>query len=470
MPSSSGSSRGTQPLIFGTDGVRARVGEGYFEDSSIEKIVAATAAVLTRPERFPEDFPPNRGRTVVVVRDTRESGSRLTESICKSFARYGHDVVDVGVLPTPGAAWLAATWPEVTLGVVISASHNPAEYNGIKFVTPGGAKISPEFESSVSNSYWRHDRPRWAGSAGKIRDRAEEGREEYISWLVRACHRPERLQGQTIAVDCANGATYEVAPEVLRRLGLKVQVVGDQPDGKNINLQCGALHPDKLAALVKSSGASLGFCFDGDGDRMIPVTAKGNILDGDHVLFLAGRHLHRAGRLPHKTVVATIMSNVGLEIALEAEGLSLLRTAVGDRNVYLAMLEGGHPLGGEQSGHLIFLEDSRTGDGILAGLRILDFLENDPLDLDREAADMRRFPQCLKNVKVRERVPFEALPKVAAAVTSAERRLAGDGRVVLRYSGTEPLARVMLEGPDPVVVEELVDSICDAIRESVPES
>jgi len=463
---SSGSSRDTSPLIFGTDGVRARVGEGYLEDSSIERIVAATAAVLTFQDRFPEDFPPGRGRTVVVVRDTRESGSLLSERICKSFARYGHDVADLGILPTPGAAWIAAAWPEVTLGVVISASHNPAEYNGIKFVTPGGAKVSPEFEAAVSSAYWRHDRPPRVESAGMMVDRAEEGREEYVSWLVSACRRPERLQGQTIAVDCANGATYEVAPEVLRRLGLKVRVLGDQPDGKNINLECGALHPERLAALVRGSGAVLGFCFDGDGDRMIPVTAKGNILDGDHVLFLAGKHLHTTGRLPHKTVVATIMSNVGLEIALEAEGLNLLRTAVGDRNVYLAMLEGGHPLGGEQSGHLIFLEDSRTGDGILAGLCLLDVL-SDSLDLDREAARMRRFPQLLKNVKVREKVPFEALPKVAAAVTAAERRLAGDGRVVLRYSGTEPLARVMLEGPDPGVVEELVDSICDAIRGSI---
>jgi phosphoglucosamine mutase len=457
-------------LIFGTDGVRARVGEGYLEESSIERIVAATASVLALPDRFPADFPRGRGRTVLVVRDTRESGSHLGESISNSFARYGHDVADVGVLPTPGAAWIAATWPEVTLGVVISASHNPAEYNGIKFVTPGGAKISPEFEAAVSSAYWSQGRPPRVESVGVIRDRAEQGREAYVSWLVRVCRRPERLQGQLIAVDCANGATYEVAPEVLRRLGMKVLVMGDQPDGKNINLDCGALHPERLAALVQSKGAALGFCFDGDGDRMIPVTAKGTVLDGDHVLFLAGKHLHGTGRLPHKTVVATIMSNVGLEIALKAEGLDLQRTAVGDRNVYLAMLEGEHPLGGEQSGHLIFMEDSRTGDGILAGLRLLDVLQSDSFDLDREAGAMRRFPQLLKNVEVPEKVPFEALPKVVAAVTAAEQRLGGEGRVVLRYSGTEPLARVMLEGPDRGLVEALVDSICDAIRESIPGS
>ncbi len=459
-----------RPLIFGTDGVRDRAGEGFLRLSSVERIVAATVSVLGERERFREDFPPGRGGTVVVARDTRQSGGALLGSIARAFAGLGHVVVDLGVLPTPGAAWIAAAWPEATLGVVISASHNPAEYNGVKFVAPTGAKISPEFEQAVSDCYWKQGSPRFFSRPAEVRDRAREAREQYIERLVKACRRPDRLAGRTVALDTANGAAYAIAPEVFRRLRMRVEAIGDRPDGKNINLDCGALHPARLSDLVTRVGAPVGFCFDGDADRMIPVTGKGTVLDGDHVLCLAGRNYVRSGWLPRKTVVATSMSNIGLELALDAVGLRLLRTDVGDRNVYLAMVEGGHPIGGEQSGHIIFLDDARTGDGVLAALRLLDVLEDDALDLETEASVMKRYPQLLRNVRVKEKVPLETLPAVREAVAAAEARLAGQGRIVLRYSGTEPLARVMLEGPDPRTVETLTNLICDAIRRSVPGS
>ncbi|MBI4604282.1 MAG: phosphoglucosamine mutase [Planctomycetes bacterium] len=455
--------------IFGTDGVRDRAREGLLSPSSVERIAGATVSALREKGAFPEDFPPGRGGAVAIARDTRESGEDLCRQISEVFSRLGHAVVDLGVLPTPGAAWVASAWPEVLLGVVVSASHNPAEYNGIKLVAPTGAKISPGFEAAVSAAYRAGEVAPSRGAPGRIEDRSATAFEEYATWLAGSCRRPERLRGRVVALDGANGAACRVAPEVFRRLGMDVRSIGVSPDGRNINLECGALEPERLARHVVDVQACVGFCFDGDGDRVIPVTSGGRVLNGDHVLFLAGRRYHEEGRLPRRTVVATVMSNVGLEIALASSGLELLRTDVGDRNVYLAMVAGGHPLGGEQSGHLIFLDDSATGDGVLAALRLLDVLDGS-LDLEAEASAVKSYPQVLKNVRVREKVPLDALPAVAAAVEAAEARLGGEGRVVLRYSGTEPLARVMLEGPDAVLVESLADSICAAIRRSLPGS
>lgn len=455
-------------MIFGTDGVRDEAGMGHLEPERIDRIVSSTAAALEERERFPEDFPPGRGRMVVVARDTRSSGPGIHAIVARGFSRFGYTVADLGVLPTPAAAYLAASWPDATLGVVISASHNPAEYNGIKFVAPTGAKISPQFERVVSDGYWSGKSPPLAARAAPPANLAVEAREAYVRFLVSRCGRPQRLQDRTVALDAAHGAAFEVAPEVFRRLGMKVVAMGVAPSGSNINDKAGALHPGALGKLVTETKATLGFCFDGDADRMIPVTARGVVLDGDFVLCLAGRSWSRSGRLPGRTVVATSMSNLGLELALREAGLSLLRTDVGDRHVYRAMVEGQHPLGGEQSGHLIFLEDARTGDGILAALRLLDCLEGDHLDLDHESAIMKRYPQLLKNVRVRQRVPLETLPLVNEATARAAERLAGQGRIVLRYSGTEPLARVMLEGPDEQTVTELVDMICAAIRQSLP--
>lgn len=453
------------PRLFGTDGVRDRFGGGMLTADRVARITGATVRALRDRSGFAEDFGGRDGRVVVVGRDTRRSGPELLDMVARPFLEHGYRVFDLGVLPTPGVALACRLREDALLGVVLSASHNPAEYNGIKFFAPTGAKISSEFERAVEREYAASDvEARGDAPGGELVSWAEEAREAYVEYLVGRCREPERLRGRAILLDTAHGATYEVAPEVFRRLGMNVRTIGDAPDGTNINRGVGALHPERCAAEIVALGASVGLCFDGDGDRMIPVTARGTILDGDYVLALAAKRLRSEGRLSRSTIVATVMSNVGLERALREMHLELLRTDVGDRNVYLEMVRGDHPVGGEQSGHTIFMDDAKTGDGILTGIRLLDVLESEDLDLERESRLMKRYPQVLKNVTVEEKRPFEDLPGVLDVVRDVETRLAGEGRVLLRYSGTEPLARVMVEGPDRATTERCCGEICRAIR------
>ena len=463
MSAVSRSDENSPPRLFGTDGVRDRFGQGLLAPECVERIFGATASTLERADEFPNDFQQLSGRRVLVGRDTRASGRTLLEIAARALGAYGYQVVDVGVLPTPGVAYLARSWEGVCLGVVISASHNPAEYNGIKFFAPTGAKVSPEFERAVESECAAINARASAGEQA-VDDECVAARRDYVAYLVGSCWRPERLTGRSVLLDAAHGAAYEVAPQVFERLGMKVELRGASPDGENINDGVGALYPDRLAKGVKRANADVGFCFDGDGDRMIPITGAGTVLDGDHVLALAGKHLLKSDRLPLCSVVATVMSNVGLEVYLKSQGIELLRTDVGDRNVYLEMVAGPHPVGGEQSGHTIFLDDASTGDGILSGLRLLDVLESDDLDLEGESRVMQRFPQVLKNVEVAEKLPFEKLSGVLEAVQTVEAQLEGMGRVLLRYSGTEPLARVMVEGPDRKTTDEYTDRICETIR------
>jgi len=458
---------GSAPGIFGTDGVRDRAGSGFLAPEAIVRIVEATVSVLEDRSRFPADLPGPVSRSVVLGRDTRESGRWIAEAVGGAFARCGYEVHDLGVLPTPGVAWIGSAWPGTALGVVISASHNPAEWNGIKFTSPTGAKASPELESAISDAF--HEGHRADAIAGKVararvHERSEDAFEAYVSHLVSLCRRPERLQGRIIALDPANGAAYRVAPEVFRRLGARIACRASEPDGRNINLDSGAVHPRALAAMAADVRAAAGFAFDGDADRMIPITAGGRVLDGDHVLYLAGRSYSRGGKLPLRSIVGTVMANFGLEIALRGEGLSLIRTDVGDRHVYRAMTEGSHPVGGEQSGHVIFLDDTRTGDGVLAAVRMADLAEGDALDFEGETSALEKYPQVLENVRVPQKRPFESMPEVLERVLEAEKALGSTGRVLLRYSGTEPLARVMLEGPDASRIQALAREICDAIR------
>jgi phosphoglucosamine mutase len=461
------------PCIFGTDGVRDEAGRGLLAEESVRRLVQALLVVLDERERFGADFPHGRGEAVYIGRDTRSSGGLLLEQVSDEILRSGREVVDLGVLPTPGVARVVSASAESCLGIVLSASHNPARYNGIKLFSARGAKISEEFELAVSAVYrelesgqrapLRRGRPRC-----RLRPQADRACNQYMDFLAASCERPERLRGRRVVLDTANGAAFEVAPQVFRRLGALVECIGDAPSGSNINEGCGALEPASLAAAVSMRRADLGFCFDGDADRVIPVTASGSVLDGDYVLALAGRRALREGKLPAKTVVATVMSNLGLEKALRAEGIELRRTPVGDRNVLEVMEREGHPIGGEQSGHLIFLDRARTGDGILAALRLLDVLESDEIDLDREASLLTPYPQILRGVKVGRRVPLLSLPDVAKAVASAEARLGSEGRVLLRYSGTEPLVRVMVEGPAEALIDDLCGRIVAAVSASVP--
>ncbi|MCZ6792415.1 MAG: phosphoglucosamine mutase [Planctomycetota bacterium] len=456
-------------MVFGTDGVRDRAGKGYLAPESVRRLVQAIAGVLRQPELFPHEFPPIRGDTVYIGRDTRRSGEDLLAQVSEEFRRQGFPVADLGVLPTGGVAYTASVAADCCLAVVLSASHNPATYNGVKLLSPTGAKVPVAFEEMISDRYHRPaPSTASAGTEAPRIDLAGTAVREYVEFLVGCCRYPERLRGRRLALDTAHGAAYRVAPEVFQALGMELETLGNSPSGKNINEGCGSLHPEKLARVVRSSGACLGFCFDGDADRMIPVCASGQILDGDHSLALAGRYYYREGKLPKRAVVATVMSNLGLEKALDLDGLRLVRTPVGDRCVYECLERECHPLGGEQSGHLIFMDALRTGDGILAAIRLLDSLQSDSLDLDAEAAIVKKYPQILRNVRIREKTPFEQLPAVAEVVRRAEESLGTEGRVLLRFSGTEPLARVMLEGPDQKTIDRLCDKICRSIEDSLP--
>ena len=450
--------------IFGTDGVRDRAGEGFLAAESVVKISVALASVLQDREDFPADIEPGRGQAVYVGRDTRASGPQLLGQLSAGLIAAGFDVCDLGVLPTPGIAEVARSAPECCLAIVLSASHNPAMDNGIKLLSSTGAKVSDAFEAEVSRRFSEGVK---TGScrSGSLRDLSAEVFELYAGYLVSNCE--GGCEGKKVFLDAANGAASSLAPEVFRRIGAEVRSIGSQPDGQNINDECGALYPDVLAGAVKESGFDIGFCFDGDADRMIPVSATGNVYDGDVVLALAGRHYQAAGKLPGKAVVGTVMSNIGLARSLGGAGIELIRTPVGDRNVFREMREGGHPVGGEQSGHIIFMDYSSTGDGILAAIQLMSFLREYELDLDRGAEIMTRYPQVLKNVKVQEKVELAEVAALSEVVASVEERLGDEGRVLLRYSGTEPLLRVMLEGPRQALVEELCDEICCVVESAI---
>lgn len=455
-------------VLFGTDGIRDEFGKGHLAKDQIRRILQATAATLEARQSFPRDFPTDLALSpeddagcVVVGRDTRDSGVEIVGVVVDTLTSHGFQVLDAGVIPSPGVAHVARHRPGVVLGIMVSASHNPAKYNGIKFFAPTGAKISPEFEVEVSRRFWPGEAPARRQGGGLESDASSI--EDYTKYLVEACDNPQALRGVPVVLDAANGATSVVAPRVFSALGARVVTIADTPDGFNINESCGALHPQVLAQRVQDEEARLGFCFDGDGDRMIPVTEKGRVLDGDFTLAISARELLARGRLPAKTVVATVMSNIGLEKSLMECGVQLLRTPVGDRHVYEAMIHANHPLGGEQSGHLIFLDDALTGDGILAALRLVDSLESQGGDLEAAASVMRRYPQALINYEVAQKLPLEQMPDAQQAVVHAEEKLEGEGRIVLRYSGTEPLVRVMVEGPS----EELVTTLARELGETV---
>ena len=451
------------PELFGTDGIRERFGSGWLTAASVRRIARATATILQRRDGLERDLSPAADKVVLVGRDTRRSGGELFDLFAGELLRYGVTVYDLGILPTPGIAYVAAQWSEADLGVVLSASHNPAEYNGIKFFSSFGSKVSDAFEAALTLAYAEDTEPATVAPGQIHSERCEAARREYSEYLLSRCPADARWSNRKVVLDTANGATFQVAPWIFRQLGFDVETVGADPDGDNINRDCGALHPEVVADRVRQSGAELGFCFDGDGDRMVPVGGNGSVFNGDHVLYIAAKARLAAGMLPTLSVVGTSMSNFGLEAALTDLGVELLRTDVGDRWVYSAMVEGGHPIGGEQSGHTIFLDDSRTGDGILSALRLLSALP-DGSDLEAAAAEVPYFPQRILNVRVREKRPFEELPSVLDAVREANVELSGRGRIVLRYSGTEPLARVMVESEDEAMTERIAAAVAAPIE------
>jgi len=402
---------------------------------------------------------------LVVGRDTRLSGPMLESALVSGALSAGGDVYAVGVLPTPAVAHLTRRL-EAHGGIVLSASHNPFEDNGIKIFSSEGAKFPDAWEDEIEARLTGPDRapkPTGAHIGSILPYRSADA--DYVSHARRAC--PFDLNGMTIVLDCAHGATHRVAPKVFKSLGARVVVMGARPDGQNINQQAGALHPDALRRRVLAAGAHLGLAFDGDGDRLISVDERGEIRDGDYALAICARHLASKGRLNAGVVVTTVMANLGLDKALREAGVRMVKTQVGDRYVLEEMQRIGANLGGEQSGHLLFLDHSTTGDGIASALQLAGVMRETGQSLSELASCMVKFPQVLVNVPVREKRPFEAIPGLAERVSAFEAQMNGTGRILLRYSGTESLARVMLEGEEQAHIDQVAADVASVIRDAI---
>jgi phosphoglucosamine mutase len=426
--------------LFGTDGIR---GVANRDPMTAEMALRLGQAVA---QRFRHAERPGR---IVIGKDTRLSGYMLESALQAGIVSAGADVMLVGPLPTPGIAFI--TWSmRADAGVVISASHNPYQDNGIKIFAADGFKLPDEVEADLERRMEAigggDDGSRAAPDAIGKAVRIDDAVGRYVQFLKHALPKTLTLEGIKIVVDCSNGAAYHVAPQVFRELGAEVIELNVTPDGRNINRGCGALHPEGMAAEVRRAGAQLGVALDGDADRLILADEHGQIVDGDQVMAVLGTRMLRQRQLPAQTVVATVMSNLGLERALATAGGKLWRTAVGDRYVVEAMREGGFTLGGEQSGHIIFLDHATTGDGIVAALRVLAVMVAERRPLSELARVMTRYPQVLLNFAVAHKRPLDEMPAVQRLIARVERDLGTEGRIVVRYSGTESKARVMIEG------------------------
>jgi phosphoglucosamine mutase len=441
--------------LFGTDGIRGVAGKRPLDAATVHAVGVALGEWANEHESPAQ---------VLIGMDTRESGPALAAEVAGGLASCGVTTRSAGVTTTPGVAWLTRTGPFVA-GVMISASHNPYRDNGIKVFNHSGYKLPDETELHLEHRIFeilaKEPLPRPVEP-----DLDQSLDEAYLEFLTSVCE--TRFDGLDLVVDAANGGASRLAPRLFEGLGAHVHAMGCSPNGRNINLNCGSLHLEALRAAVLERGAHLGVAFDGDADRALFVAGSGRIVDGDGVLLLAARKLHAAGKLvpsgAEPAVVATVMSNIGLEVALRANGIGLLRTAVGDRYVLEQMLDSDIFLGGEQSGHIIFREHGTTGDGLLTALRVLEIAATDAWDIGDLLADFKIYPQVLLNVRVKEKRPFDELPRVVSAMQRAEHTLGANGRVLVRYSGTELLARVMIEGPEQPLVDSLAARIAETIR------
>jgi phosphoglucosamine mutase len=440
--------------LFGTDGIRAIAGQSPLDAPTVYAIGLALANTLAARVSSPR---------VLLGMDTRESSGWIAAILTAGLSAGGALVENAGVITTPGVAFLAHRHG-FAAGIVISASHNPWQDNGIKLFGPDGYKLPDPVELAIEEEIFRQLARATAPSPQTNPPSVNEAdRIEYVRFLLAAVPGLS-LDGRRIVIDCANGAASSVAPQLFADLGGEVIVTHASPDGRNINENCGALHPEVVAAQVKYRRASMGITFDGDADRALFADENGCVVNGDAVLLLAGRDLQTRGLLTNSTVVATTMSNMGLEAALKRSGIQMLRAAVGDKYVLEQMIATGSALGGEQSGHIIFTGRSTTGDGLLTALLLLDIVHRSGKSLAELVADLKVFPQVIVNVKVREKKPLEEIPTVVAAIHAAEIDLADSGRVVIRYSGTEALARVMIEAESEPLMRHHADTIAAAIR------
>ncbi len=444
--------------LFGTDGVRGVAGEYPLDEKTVSGIghslAKRTSEKLDRPARF------------VMGRDTRESGEWIMNAFHRGAVAAGANCESAGVITTPGVAYVTRAF-EFDAGVVISASHNPFQDNGIKIFAPTGKKIEEAAERQIERDLLEHAAPAQTSTDSQLREsRIDEFHRTYLDHL--ANHFPGlSLHGKKIVIDCANGASSAFASPLFESTGAEVAVINDKPSGRNINAECGSLHLEHLQAAVAANEADFGVAFDGDADRALFVNEKGDVVDGDATLWILARSLKDGGQLKNRTVVATVMSNIGLEIALKSEGVELLRAAVGDKYVLDELIATGSDLGGEQSGHIIIPSVSLVGDGMMTALFVLEAMAERNATLSEAARGFTPYPQILVNVKVREKVPFESITAVQQAVREIESELAGSGRLLLRYSGTENLARVMIEGKDQEIVDKRAHYLADTIRSAI---
>jgi phosphoglucosamine mutase len=445
--------------LFGTDGIRGIPGEYPLDDATLDRVGLALGNYLGSAGRAHGENP-----SVLIGRDTRESGPHIAERIACGLAAGGASPVSAGVLTTPGVAWLVNR-EGFAAGVVISASHNPYHDNGVKLISSTGMKFPDAIETALEQFVLSSRDAVSAAKPLRLHDN-EKIDDDYLEGLAQALLPGAKLAGMKIVLDCANGAASNLAPRLFRSLGADVIAMNYAPDGKNINANCGSLHPEGMQKLVVQSGAALGVAFDGDADRAIFSSATGKLVDGDGVLLVVARYLKSAGSLKGNVVVGTTMANLGLERALEDSGMKLARTAVGDRYVLEEMQRIGANFGGEQSGHILFLDDATTGDGMLTALKLASIISIAG-PLDSLVADLKIFPQKIVNVRVRSKPPIDSLPEVARLLREAEQALGNSGRVVLRYSGTEPLARVMVEAKRDEDVRRWTESLAGALRTSI---
>jgi phosphoglucosamine mutase len=440
--------------LFGTDGLRGTAGQFPLDHATLELLGCILYFHLKHQNVEP---------WLIVGRDTRESGPRIAQSLCLGFTRAGGNVRDAGILSTPAIAYLAQS--EKKFALSITASHNPSLDNGVKIFGPDGFKLAEQIELQFED-YLLGERPfveQPEKQPGQIIDAAKEFHAKYYHHLVNDFFPDLDLSGLSVVLDCANGALCELAPAILKQMGAQVHALNVQPDGTNINQHCGSLYPEVLLEALQKNGYDCGFTFDGDGDRCL-AGDQNQLYDGDFILGAAARHLQAAGQLKKNIVVATSMSNMGLEVFLKERGITLYRVPVGDKYVLEKLKEENLSLGGEQSGHVIFMNDSFIGDGLATALQVLRIYKNSSSNFSDIFKGIRRFPQTLLNVSVKSKPEFDVVAGVPEKMREIEQKLGAGGRIVLRYSGTEMLARIMIEGPDQKEIDQLALELSEMIR------
>jgi phosphoglucosamine mutase len=444
--------------LFGTDGIRGKAGEFPLDEKTTYWIGAALTTLIKKQSELPQ---------VIIGHDTRESGSYIEEKISDGIRSFGGVVHTAGIIPTPGIAFLTKKFV-FDAGIIVSASHNPYQDNGIKIFNKEGLKLArkveKEIEKIVLQQIKEESSPCTIIAGEKIN---KDYLTFYKEFLLSLIDNPRPFAEYKIVLDCANGAVSEIGPMVFCQLGAEIDTIFCSPDGKNINKECGALHPWHMCNRVVESGSDLGIAFDGDGDRAILSDHNGTILDGDHTLLICAQNMKRMKKLSSKKIVATVMSNIGLEYSLNKENLHLVRAQVGDKYVLEKMMQEGANLGGEQSGHIIFSDILTAGDGIITAIEILNIMKTSGKSLAELAQGLVKYPQVLLNVPVKEKIPLNELPKVLKTAEEIERALDGSGRLLLRYSGTEPIARIMIEGTEQSTIETYAQKIAQAIKNEI---